>query len=57
MTAKCTDSYTHVYSMHHIDGALRDNLGNLSRDEVRVTLMNYVRDLRLIREGLVGDAY
>jgi len=23
---ECTDSYTHVYSVHRIDGALRDNL-------------------------------
>lgn len=36
---------------------LRANLGNLNRDEVRVTLQAYIRDLRLIREGLVGDSY
>jgi hypothetical protein len=34
---------------------LRENLGNLSRDEVRRLLGNYGRDLRMIREGLAGD--
>jgi hypothetical protein len=37
--------------------ALRDNIHDLSRTEVRLTLQAYVRDLRLLREALVGDAY
>lgn len=31
---------------------LRENLGNLSGSEVRRNLQNYIRDLRLIREGM-----
>ncbi|MFL6672006.1 MAG: hypothetical protein ACJ8LG_01800 [Massilia sp.] len=34
---------------------LRENLSNLSRDEVRRLLAGYGRDLRTIRENLAGD--
>lgn len=34
---------------------LRQNLGDLSGTEIRKTLANYVRDLRVIREGLAGN--
>jgi hypothetical protein len=33
---------------------LRENLGKLSGVEIRHTLANFGRDLRLIREGLQG---
>lgn len=33
---------------------LRDNLNSLSATEVRVALQSYIRDLRIIRDGLVA---